>query len=301
MPKCHPIAVAFSDLHLSLKRPACRDDKDWMETQASYLKQVKDVADGLPILCSGDVFDRWNPPPELINFALKHLSDDMICVPGQHDLPLHRIDLMHRSGYGVLVEAGKIKDISSGHVHVSDTFKVHGFGWEEPLKPVAEERSFLQMALIHRYCWTTNHSYPGAPEENHALAFKKQLKGYDVALFGDNHEGFMIETPKDLVIFNCGGFIRRKSDEIDYKPQVGIIYSDGSVMPHFLDTSIDQFQPDVEKRQEVPVNLKAFLDTLENLGEQALDFREAVMQHLSEVDEKTGQIILKSMEENANN
>src|SRR5687768_17059020 len=110
----YPIAIAISDLHLSLLKPACRADDNWLEVQAHYLKQVRDLAhpDGLPVLCAGDVFDRCNAPAELINFALKHLPDEMICVPGQHDLVGHRIDSMHRCGYGVLKQAGKIIDVS---------------------------------------------------------------------------------------------------------------------------------------------------------------------------------------------
>ena len=113
MQEPNAIAILCSDLHLSLTKPACRADKDWMEVQAHYLKQLEDTAGNLPIFCAGDIFDRWNAPPELINFALRNLPDDMLCVPGQHDLPNHRLDEKHRSGYGVLSNAGKIEDLSN--------------------------------------------------------------------------------------------------------------------------------------------------------------------------------------------
>ena len=119
MKKPHRIAILCSDLHLSLQRPACRADDDWMGVQAGYLNQLKQLAvdsnysfGTLPIAFAGDLFDKWNVQPELINFALEHLPDGMICVPGQHDLPNHRLDQVHRSGYGVLVAAGKIVDAS---------------------------------------------------------------------------------------------------------------------------------------------------------------------------------------------
>ncbi len=43
MSDVRPIAIAIADLHLSLTRPACRADKDWLEVQAHYLSQVTQI------------------------------------------------------------------------------------------------------------------------------------------------------------------------------------------------------------------------------------------------------------------
>lgn len=99
-------------------------------------------------------------------------------------------------------------------------------------------------------------------------------------------------------IFNGGTFIRRKSDERLHKPCVGIIYSDGTVKRHLLDTSVDKFHEDVEDHPETAIDMKAFIDGLEKLGEQGVDFREAVKQHLAKEDlsKETKQIILSAIE-----
>lgn len=99
-------------------------------------------------------------------------------------------------------------------------------------------------------------------------------------------------------VINCGTFMRRKSDEIHYQPAIGIIYSDGSVEGHLLDTSIDRFHENPKEREEQPINMREFLDQLEQLGEHGLDFREAVLNHLrsSKINEQTKQIILKAIE-----
>lgn len=293
-----PIAVAISDLHLSLLQPVCRADKDWMDVQALYLQQVRRIANGLPILCAGDIFDRWNAPPELINFALKHLPHGMICVPGQHDLPNHRIDQVHRSGYGVLKTVGHIEDLSTTGPGDNDYWIAYGFGWGQEIKPLlGGSDNRLQIALIHRYCWTEDKKYPDAPDESNIAAFKKQLKGYNVAIFGDNHKSFITEVG-GCVVLNVGGFIRRKSDEIDYQPSVGIIYDDGTVKRKKLDTTIDIFHDSPEDRKEIPLDMKAFIDGLESLGEHGLNFREAVENHLrtEEIDQETKELILKSLE-----
>lgn len=292
-----PIAIAISDLHLSLLRPACRADKDWMETQASYLAQVNQIVN-LPILCAGDIFDRWNAPPELINFALKHLPNDMLCVPGQHDLPNHRMDQVHRSGYGVLVEARKIRDISGQVTGNLGGFQVHGFGWGQPLPKGTTERgnqtSLKKVALIHQYCWTERRCYPGAPPESNVSAFKKKLAGFDVAVFGDNHINFTAKVG-DCVVLNTGGFIRRKSDEIKRAPTVGIIYDNGTVELKKLNTSVDAFQDKPEDRPEVPLDLKSFMEGLEGLGEHGLNFTEAVENYLrgDDIEPQTKKIILE--------
>jgi len=307
MPKPHVIAVAISDLHLTLNRPACRADKDWMAVQAGYLQQVKDLAaeHHAPVLCAGDIFDRWNPPPELIHFALKHLPDEMISVPGQHDLPNHMMDQKHRSAYGVLVQARKIIDLS--HLLVIDhcrfNLTVHGFGWEQKIEPLTKEerekKDAVTVALIHRYVWKDKHSYPGAPETARIDSYTKALKGYDVAVVGDNHMGFLTNAG-DCRVLNCGGFIRRKSDEIEYVPKAGLIFSDGTVKRVAYDTKDDVFDLAVSKRDEVPVNMQEFIEGLEKLGEHGLDFREAVINHLKKetIKPKTKEIILAALKAN---
>jgi hypothetical protein len=303
--KPHRIAVLCSDLHLSLLQPACRADKDWMEVQHGYLLQLKNIAfdqgQRLPVICAGDIFDRWNAPPELINFALDHLPDGMLCVPGQHDLPNHRIDQIGRSGYGVLVKANKIVDISGSYYHAGTPGaypKYDGFGWGQDIKVRGGGHlGTVNIAVVHRYCWKQGKSYPGAPEENNVSAYKKELKGYDAAVFGDNHKGFMAEAGKCNVI-NTGGFIRRKSDEMEYRPRVGILYSDGTIKCRYLDTSGDKFHEVEADRPEVPVNMQDFIDGLEELGEHGLNFREAVENHLrtEEVSKRTKQIILEALD-----
>jgi hypothetical protein len=302
MPAPSPIAVLFSDLHLTLLQPACRADKDWMGVQAGYLAQVKELAEDLPVICAGDIFDRWNPPPELINFALEHLPDAMICVPGQHDLPNHRMDLMHRSGYGVLKKAEKIIDIGDGGWHELDNaVNVNGFGWERDIVPPYSafegRKGSLNIAVIHRYFWYEDKKFPGALPSANVSAFKKELKGYDVAVVGDNHMGFLA-TAGDCTVLNCGNFIRRKTDEMDYIPSVGVLFSDGTVKRKRLDTSSDVFHEVSKDKDEAPFNMKDFVAGLEGLGEHGMDFKEAVLEYLkaNEVHPKTKEIIIQAIE-----
>lgn len=301
-----PIAILTSDLHLSLSRPICRDDDDWMETQAFYLGQIKQQADkyNAPVICAGDIFDKWNSSAELINFALEHLPDEMICVAGQHDLPLHSWEDRKRSAYWTLVQAEKIHDITEGLCIIpkGQKFVAHGFGWNVDLEPLGEHRDIANhlphLAVIHRYCWTDGKSYPDAPREGKVSAWKKSLKGYDAAVVGDNHIGFLTKCG-ECNLLNCGTFIRRKSDEVKRTPRLGFLFPDGSIKTKKLDTSIDKFSLKAEEKKENAIDMKEFLDGLESLGEGALDFKQAVLNHLRDdnVDGLTKKIILEAMED----
>jgi len=119
------------------------------------------------------------------------------------------------------------------------------------------------------------------------------LDGYDAAVFGDNHKGFLRGS-----LLNCGGFIRRKRDEVNYKPRVGLLYSDGSIKEEFLDTSEDSFVAEAQEREEVAVNMSEFIQDLEELGEQGLNFRGAVEARLKmdDIKPRTREIILQAIE-----
>lgn len=288
-----------ADLHLTLLKPACRADGHWMNTQAHYLQWLREQAGkpALPIICAGDIFDRWNAPPELINFALEHLPDGMLCVPGQHDLPNHNIEDMHRSGYGVLERAKKIVNLrSDGSVWAEKKFVIYGAGWNQPIPKAEGVWHLPRIVAIHKYCWSPGKQYPGAPKDSYFANYEGELKGYDIAVFGDNHKGFTATAGKCDII-NCGGFIRRKSDEINYQPTIGVLYSDLTLKRRKIPTGWDKFNEGAKDRPEASFNMRDFLETLEGLGEHGMDFREAVQQHLKteDIDPATKQMIVQAM------
>jgi hypothetical protein len=298
------IAILCSDLHLSLQAPACRADKDWLTVQADYLHQLKrraggnDLKPALPVICAGDIFDRWNAPPELIRFALCHLPNGMICVAGQHDLPNHSHSEMHRSAYGVLVEAEKIRDISfSKEPWIAEHFIAYGFGWNQKIElnePLSREGS-VNLAVIHRYVsFDAATAYVGA-DESTRLNRMPELKSFDAVLLGDNH----IPWCWRRCFFNHGTFIRRKSDEIHLEPAMGILHSDGTITRELYDTSKDRFHENAKERETVSDTMRQFIEGLEGLGEHGLNFRTAVKHHLesNKLPDETKRIILESLEE----
>lgn len=186
----------------------------------------------LPILCAGDIFDRWNSPPELINFALQYLPP-LIAIPGQHDLPWHGLEEIRRSAYWTLVENGRVWNLEPGMWLEFGPLALYSFPWGIPLQPPLPAPGLVPVLIGHQYVWSDGcGGFPGAPEAGKLENLMPILGQYRAAIFGDNHQGFLQrlrgklqgqEAPADCIIFNCGGFLRRRSDERNRNAAVGVL------------------------------------------------------------------------------
>ena len=128
------------------------------------------------------------------------------------------------------------------------------------------------------------HTHPGAEADAHAAYASVDLKKYEynAAFYGDNHSGFNYQNADGIPIMNCGTFIRRKADEIDYKPRVGIYGSDGKIYIHYLDTTEDRFQ--TETVQNASTNYQDVINSLKNIGNTSIDFLEQLEMSLKQKD-----------------
>ncbi len=295
------IAILCADIHLSAKPPIWRSaEPDWYFAMRRPLVDLMalQMTHECPVLCAGDIFDKWNSPPELINFALEYLPDNMYCIPGQHDLPDHNYHEIERSAYWTLVKAGKIKNMIETPFFFADMI-LYGYAYGHKLQPIVDSvDNVLSIALVHEYRWIKGSSYPGAPiVDKLSKAISKH--GYDVIVYGDNHKGF-IYNAGDTTVFNCGGLMRRHSDEIDYRPQVGLLLESGKVVPHFLDISADKHIDKADDSAPVEeMDMSEFIEELQKLGESGLDFVVALTRFLKSNKTKkvVRDIIRKGMEE----
>lgn len=313
------IAIFLADIHLSLKSPLWRSaEPDWLEAQYRSLQQVKELQDEhkCPVICAGDIFDRnkkiadgWDASPELINYAINYLPDNMYAIPGQHDLPNHQYDEIHRSAYHTLVRAGKIHDLKPiGVTTVGEHLILCAYppGYEiQAMSGCKDDKNEgdIWIAVAHQYRCIKGKDYPKAPGEAYLHMHEKNLMGYDYVIYGDNHKGFTAYVNEKTTIFNCGTLMRRKSDEIDYKPQVGLLLESGKVVPYYLDISEDRHLDAVDmalKAEEQPdLDMTELVDELGKLGKSALNFADAIQQYMhrtSSMSPEAKQIVLKAME-----
>lgn len=291
-------AILMSDLHFSAVPPVARSaEPDWLAAQLRPINEVRRLQErhgNVPVVIAGDIFEKWYAPystPELINFLIDNFFQKAYGIPGQHDLPYHAYVDRHKTPFGTLIRAGVLKEIEPGKPrriqlpHSNRELVIHGFPWRTPIEPMTEMRSSfeLHLAVVHSYIWKSEFGYKNAPVDQHADAYKPKLAGYDAAVFGDNHQGFMLGSR----IINCGTFLRRKTDERSYRPQVGILYDDGHIEPYYLDVSQDKWlgeeSADDKTAEPRDFDTSGFLDSLEELGPDSLDFQTALEHRMDQL------------------
>lgn len=308
------VAVLFADLHLSHQQPVSRGDADWYKVMKRYCRAIDfrtHFGCYVPHICAGDVFDRWNSPVELVNMALTHLPY-LYAVPGQHDLPYHNLADHQRTGYGTLSIADHLCHLGSGPLTVNTQesgipLRLYGFPWNCGLRPCPDDKDdVLRVAVVHKYVWDGPESaYPGAPEDGQidVLHASGKTAGYDVIVFGDNHKPFE-RVIDGQVYFNCGSVMRRKADEFDHKPRVGLLMNDGRVLSHYLDTTQDVlFTSDASIKQQGSFSKKdmeRLIGHLSTLGDdESIDFEEGLRHLIAKEGRKTawGRLLQRVLDE----
>lgn len=286
------IAVLCSDLHLSHRPPSCRSaEKNWyaaMNRQLQQLKAASEDSGGVPIIAAGDIFDHWNPPIELVNFAIEKLPH-LYAIPGQHDLPNHSHKYIKRSAYWNLIKAGKVTNLKYKKPVGTRGGKIilHGFPWKKKLIPLKQiKQKFdckIHLAVVHSYIWKKNYGHEKAKQSDHLSSRSKQLKGYDAIVVGDNHKGFLAETKAGQPLLNCGTFFRRTTAEVEYAPQIGFLWENGTISVEPLDASQDLFSLGTEGIKGLDdKDTKEFVRILQTIGGDSIDFRELVIKSITE-------------------
>jgi len=289
----HAVAIVCADLHLSDKAPACRAEKgeDWYGVMDRTLKEVEELrrAVGGPLLIAGDLFDRWNNPPWLVNFAIRKLPKDVIAIPGQHDIPFHNLDEMGRSSFWTLVLSGRILYPGCKRHKLTENLVVDFVPYGATAEFPVARKGITKVACVHRFIHRRKIApFPGVGPECYAGNVIKDLHHSDI-ISGDNHIPFQFENNFGRV-YNCGALFRRKSDERENQPSVGILFESGRVDRQPLRCAAqDKFEFEEEEAKPGDANLQPFLQELKGLQDVALDFRamlEKAMKRLNEAEQR---------------
>ena len=209
--------VLMSDMHLRFDRPVCRTD-DYVQAQTNKLKYVRDYIFKNIIqyvLHGGDLFDYWKASPELINYAMQNLPHQVITAAGQHDLPQHSMDLIGKSGIGVLRESDYIYMGAVNHEQktLNCNIQVVNFGGTVPT--CIERTKEPHILIIHKFLWDTKTPFSDA--QSNAEAFLRKHDCFDLILSGDNHTPFVLQDGHRLLV-NPGSMMRMESSQKDYEP-----------------------------------------------------------------------------------
>jgi hypothetical protein len=256
--------------------PSARAEKDWYEVMENHLNALYRAANNsersIPIICAGDVFDRWNPSSELVRFAIQKLPK-MLAIPGQHDLRYHDYESRLRGAYGCLVAAEILWDLPAGQwFDFNEGLQVWAMPWgrwEPPTSPYSDP-SFIRLGVLHKYAWSNQFNCHAKAEES--SRFERLYPNLDAMIIGDNHIPWMLPN-----VMNHGGFIPQNADQKSLVPHYGLLMSDGTIERHPYDVPepvwLESWQPQVEdakvaseviqELQDLQLSGDSFLENLE--------------------------------------
>jgi len=286
-------AIFCSDIHASSNAPIFRcNEPDWfaaMKRPLDELKRIQEQNGNPPVIIAGDIFDIPKPSPDIINFLLKELPDNVYAIPGQHDLPYHNFEDIGLSSFETLVLSGKIRLLSRKPLLLKNS-RIFGFPWNFEIEQPEKNDGRLNVAVVHKYIWIPKHNYIIAPESNNInnSFFKKALKNFDLAIFGDNHSGFESKV-WTTTVYNCGCFMRRKQDEISYDPAIGLFTDDGEIERHYLNCTKDKYSS-ITKQFEAKefINTTDFVKELSGMSDIDLDIDNCIKKELNKQDVNDG-------------
>jgi len=225
-------AILAADLHIRPDTPVCRTDDYWaaQERKIDFILDLRKQHD-CPLLVAGDLGNfplnnGW--PTWLLEWTInKFEGHEIIAIPGQHDLPNHKIELFEKSGMGVLDAAGAIKTIFEPYIInllCSNTFTLYPFSYSQEIDSRYCIDGPINIAMTHQMVIENKPLWPGqeAPRGHQLL---KKFPSYNLILSGDNHHPFIAEYEGRLLV-NPGSLMRMTADQEDHKPRVYLWYAE---------------------------------------------------------------------------
>ena len=275
-------AILTADWHIRADVPICRTD-DFFQAMSDKLDFILNLSKehDCPILLAGDLGKRplnrgW--PTWLLEWTINKLfGSNIIAIPGQHDLPGHRLDLFKESGMGVITAAGAIDTITDTFFQIEKGFNLIGFPYSIELHSRKIERKVRNdpvVAMTHQMVIEDKQLWPGqeAPKGN---ALLKKYPEYALILSGDNHNPFTCEYQGRRLV-NPGSLMRTSADQINHKPRVYLWFAESNdieaVYLPIKDNVISRTHIEVAKDREN--RNEAFITRCNNMEDLEIDYED---------------------------
>jgi DNA repair exonuclease SbcCD nuclease subunit len=153
---------------------------------------------------------------ELFNFC------PVVVIPGQHDLPNHRLSEWKEGVLGSLATLDRVKVLIDPYVpFITESYCIYGFPWGvDIISPEGLSRNNrMRVAMVHTLAYDGKKPYPGAPETGNVKQLSEKFAWADLVVSGDNHQTFTYQSPNHLWV-NPGSFLRTSAKQIDHAPTV---------------------------------------------------------------------------------
>jgi len=277
-------AIITADLHAYDSTPVCRLDEDYIQTQIIKWRFIERLRKKhkCPILHAGDLTENWKCSPFLLGIMLKFLPNDIITIPGNHDLPAHKIDRIEESGLYVLWKAGKIQVLKEEETIIEpsdfggrgDSFVLYTYPWRHPLKPLKNKNKHLPaVAMVHTEVYQGRRPYPGADPNGASIKLLRDFPDYDLIISGHNHQSFE-SAYKGNRLVNPGSIMRMSAGQETFKSRV-FLWDAGTNTLESINIPID---PNVISREHIDIvkdrdeRMDAFISRLNTIKSISLHY-----------------------------
>ena len=227
--------LVVNDTHIRGTTPSRRVD-NFKETLLNKLKEIKQISEEENIdivLHSGDLFDRPDTAPSIVNEFVKLLRDfsmPIYIVAGNHDLYGHNPDTLPRTMLGLLVASGIVNLLDEdGIIWESDNVRVQltGKSFDYTLDNKNTEAYEVKKKEDIDYALHLVHGMlldKPVFEDGYTLIEDVETEA-DITITGHYHLGYGIKEFNDNYFLNPGSIVRVSADlnEISRMPQVALI------------------------------------------------------------------------------
>lgn len=274
--------ILAADSHARNAIPRARRD-DFMAAQERKWRFKLELARrSPPLIEAGDLFDQARSDQELeqrLISLFREYQVEILCIPGQHDLPDHSLKQYRRSSMAVLEAAGVIRVLTKdrGPIIHMNGWAFWGCAWgEEPDETMVDWKR-RNMLIWHKMV-TSDPLWPGQElvQPGRLLRLYPQ---YDVMVTGDNH-GTIVKRVKDggrdgkgRILINPGSMMRQTAIQVDHQSCVFRLNDDMTPEQIFLPIEpdvLDLTQLNEEKARDS--RFEAFAERLETPAELGLEF-----------------------------
>jgi len=285
--KNKPTAILTADWHLRDDTPIAYVD-DFQYDQWEAVDFVSDLQKKYecPVLCSGDLFDHWKPSPQLLSEASKHMPARFMCIAGNHDLPQHNLELIHKSGIYNLSINKKV-----------EFMKTCSYG-QEPDGTETYLYHNMKVLLWHIFTYQGQKPWMDCTSPKSAKLLRQHPE-YDLIVTGDNHAAF-VEYYDGRVLVNPGSLMRQDASQYDFEPRVYLWYADSNtVEPVFLPINKEAISKEhLVDKKERDERISAFVSKLNTNWTASLSFEDnlKIFEQQNKIHPKVMEVIYQAIE-----
>jgi len=295
-----PTTILTSDWHLREDTPICRTDNYWNAQwkKVDFISALQKRYD-CPVIHAGDLFDKWKPSPYLLTETILHIPNKFFTVYGQHDLPGHNLDLVHKCGINVLEAANKLIVLDWISPIIEYAVGCHWGRFPHPIDhEFARNINDKKVLIWHKMNYQGKKPWPTCTDPMAASLLRK-YKQFDLIVTGDNHKSFSEEYNGRWLV-NPGSLMRMEADEINHKPCVFLWYAkDNSIQQVFIPIVPNVITRDhLEQQKQRDLRISAFVSKLDGDWQTSMSFEENLEEFfkVNNTRESIKQIIYKSLE-----